>query len=79
MKAEVQSVATLKELSHDPVQEGFEELEKYLRSTPRCVASRHAERTREVPLASTEDLLSDGFDQLERTLKAAWPDATTRC
>ena len=42
MKAEAQSGATLKELSHDPVQEGFEELENYLRSTPRSVASRHA-------------------------------------
>jgi hypothetical protein len=53
MKAEAQSVATLKALSDDPVQEGFDELEKYLRSTPRCVASRHAERATEVPLAST--------------------------
>ena len=66
MKAAAQSVATLKGLSHDPVQEGFEELEKYLRSSPRCVASRHAERATEVPLASTEDLLNDGFDQLKK-------------
>ena len=79
MKAEGQSVAALKELSHDPVQEGLEELEKYLRSTPRCVASRHAERATEVPLASTEDLLHNGYDQLERTLKAARLHATTRC
>jgi hypothetical protein len=79
MKAEVQSVATLKELSHDRVQEGFEELENYLRSTPRSVASRHAERATEVPLASTEDVLYDGFDQLERNLKAARIDATTGC
>lgn len=79
MKAEAQRVATLKELSHDPVQKGFEELERYLRSAPRCVASRHSKRATEVPLASTEDLLHDGFDQLERTLKAARLDAATRC
>ena len=79
MKAEARSVATLKELSHDPVQEGFEELEKDLRSTPRCVASRHPERATELSLASTGDLLHDGFDQLERTLTAARLDAATRC
>lgn len=79
MKAEAQSVATLKELSDDPVQEGFEELGEYLCSTTRCVASRHTERATEVPFASTGDLLNDGFDQLERTLKAARLDAATFC
>ena len=79
MKAEAQSAAALKELSDDPVQEGFEELEEYLRSTPRRVASGHAEGATEVPLASTEDLLHDGFDQLESTLKAARLGAATRC
>ena len=78
MKAEVLSRATPKELSDDPVQEGFEELEKYLSSAHHHVFSRRSEEANEAPLGITDDPLHGGVDQLERTSKAVRLHSTQR-
>ena len=76
MKVEAQTDARSLQPSHDSVQEGFEELERYLRSAPRNVTCEEHTQT---PAHFTDAPLHVGFDQLERTLKSAGLGANTRC
>ena len=70
---------TLQELALDPVRDGLEELERYLRFSPRSVDCSRTETTTEETSTTMDDPLYVGLDRLERTLRAARLGTTGRC
>jgi hypothetical protein len=71
MKVDIQSKEESQEPHRDPVNEGFEELEKYLRSAPHAVERSRSEEAVQPSAINTDDPRHVGLDELERALKAA--------
>jgi hypothetical protein len=71
MKVDIQSKEESQEPHRDPVNEGFEELEKYLRSAPHAVERSRSEEAVLPSAINTDDPRHVGLDELERALKAA--------